>query len=176
MIQVIVLSLALLGLASSVSAQVSASPLAELDKQYEAALNARDAAKVAALFAEDAVYVPPGMAALSGPKAIQEHHATIFKEMPVFDATNTPMASELSGDLGLVLGEFVLRDRSSKDEFKGKYLRVWKRVNGAVEDSSTTSSTRRAPTPPDAADPSDAANTAAVAARAGHARPSFIRR
>jgi ketosteroid isomerase-like protein len=45
--------------ATHAAAQSPAPQLLELSKQYQAAVKARDAAKVAALYAEDAVLMPP---------------------------------------------------------------------------------------------------------------------
>src|SRR5687768_17314729 len=65
-----VLALTLLAVASHTSAQAPTSPLLELTKQYLAAAKARDAAKVASFYAEDAVLMPPNAPPIKGKHAI----------------------------------------------------------------------------------------------------------
>jgi uncharacterized protein (TIGR02246 family) len=123
---------AILVFVSNAAAQSPAPQLLELDKQYTEALNARDAAKLAALYAEDAVYMPPDSPAVNGRQAIQQHYAGL-RELPPFQATITPLASEVSGDLGYVQGQFTFKEDKSKGgtaDVKGKYVVAYKRVNG----------------------------------------------
>jgi ketosteroid isomerase-like protein len=74
-----VLALTLLAVASHTSAQAPGSPPLELTKQYLAAAKARDAAKVASFYAEDAVLMPPNAPPIKGRKAIQQDHERLFK-------------------------------------------------------------------------------------------------
>jgi hypothetical protein len=90
------LGLVVLLLASHASPQAPTSPL-ELTKQYLAAAKARDAAKVASFYADDAVLMPPNAPPIHGRKAIQQDHEQLFKESPPFELTATPLASETSG-------------------------------------------------------------------------------
>jgi uncharacterized protein (TIGR02246 family) len=124
---------AVLAVPCHVAAQSPAPELVRLEKQYEAAINAGDAAKLAGLFAEDAVFMPPNLPAEKGPKAIQQWHEEAFKDM-TFKATITPTASEVSGDLACVRGEYALKPQrpanAGSGETRGKYVDVWKRVNG----------------------------------------------
>ena len=92
-----VLALILLAVASHTSAQAQTSPLLELTKQCLAAAKARDAAKVASFYAEDAILMPPNAPPIKGKKAIQQDHERLFKEWPQFELTATPLASETSG-------------------------------------------------------------------------------
>ena len=65
---------------------------------------------------------------MKGRSAIQQDAARDFKESPEAELTITPVSSETSGDLGYIQGEFVFKDRNV--HMKGKYVEVWKRVNG----------------------------------------------
>jgi uncharacterized protein (TIGR02246 family) len=124
------LVLALLPLASSHGfARRPVSPLLDLTKQYLAAAKARDAAKVASFYAEDAVVMPPNAPPIHGRKAIQDDHERLFEQSPPVELTATPLASETSGDLGYIRGEFVIRRQGAAD-VRGKYVEVWKRLNG----------------------------------------------
>ena len=72
----------ILALATHAAAQSPAPQLLELSKQYQTAVKARDAAKVAALYAEDAVLMPPDTPAVKGRSAIQQDQAGASKSRP----------------------------------------------------------------------------------------------
>src|SRR4030095_679030 len=91
--------------------------LLELTKQYQAAVKAHDAAKVASFYAEDAVLMLPNELPIKGRRAIHK------------DLAQTAFASETSGDLGYTQGEFVVK-RPGGGEVRGKYVEVWKRIKG----------------------------------------------
>jgi len=146
----VVLALGALAVASHVFAQAQGSPLLELTKQYLAAAKARDAAKVASFYAEDAVLMPPNAPPVKGRKAIQEDHERLFKQSPGFELTATPLASETSGDLGFIQGEFLVK-RHSGEEVRGKYVEVWKRIKGEwkiLYDINNANQPPEAPVPP----------------------------
>jgi uncharacterized protein (TIGR02246 family) len=124
-----VVVLAVLAVASQARAQAPTSPLLDLTRQYLAAAKARDAARVASFYAEDAVVMPPNAPPIKGRRAIQQDHERLFKESPSFELTATPIASETSGDLGYIQGEFVVK-RQGGGEVRGKYVEVWKRIQG----------------------------------------------
>ena len=62
---------AILALPSPSPAQTANSPLLELSKQFNVAMKARDAAKVASFYAEDAVSLPPNQQPVRGRQAIE---------------------------------------------------------------------------------------------------------
>jgi uncharacterized protein (TIGR02246 family) len=148
-----VLVLSVLAVAA-LHAQAPTSPLLELTKAYLATAKARDAAKVASFYAEDAVMMPPNAPPVTGRKAIQQDHERLFKESPSFELTATPLASETSGDLGYIQGEFVVKQRGptgEATEVRGKYVEVWKRIKGEwkiLYDINNANHPPRAPTPP----------------------------
>ena len=100
-----------------------------LDKlvvEFEAAFKAKDAAKVASFYAEDAVMMPPNEPSVKGRKAIEAHYANEFKQ----GFTNldlNPTESAVSGQQAFEAGtsSIVLPDGRTD---KGKYLVVYKRV------------------------------------------------
>jgi uncharacterized protein (TIGR02246 family) len=149
-----VLALTLLAVASHTSAQAPISPLLQLTKQYLAAAKARDAAKVASFYAEDAVLMPPNAPPIKGKTAIQQDHERLFKESPSFELTATRLTSETSGDLGYIQGEFIVRRQGGSGgggEVRGKYIEVWKRINGQwkiLYDINNANQAPAAPTPP----------------------------
>ena len=130
-------------------AQRPVSPLLDLTKQYLAAAKARDAAKVASFYAEDAVVMPPNAPPIEGRRAIQRDHERLFTESPPFELTATPLASETSGDLGYIRGEYVVRRQGAPD-VRGKYVEVWRRINGEwkiICDINNANHARPAPEP-----------------------------
>ena len=116
---------AILLCASIASAQTS--PLLETARQYNVAAKARDAAKLASFYAEDAMMLPPGEPIIKGRLAIE----AAFRESlaSTLETDGTPAVSEASGDLGYVLGTWRIMaiDRSLR---YGNYLEVWKRISG----------------------------------------------
>jgi uncharacterized protein (TIGR02246 family) len=115
-------------------AQSPAPEFVELAKQYQAAFNAGDAAKVAGLFDEHGVFMNPDGETSTGPEAIQHVYAELFEA--ALEATITPTASHIAGDLACVHGEYAVKNKQPPADAKnvinvrGEYVDVWKRVNG----------------------------------------------
>ena len=111
-------------------AEPSAPELLERSNAYQAALKAKDTAKVASFYAEEAVLLPQGSPAVVGRKAIEALTKEIFATGDG-EITATPRASEISGDLGYVRGNFVLSRKDGQNfTTKGKYVEVWKKIAG----------------------------------------------
>jgi uncharacterized protein (TIGR02246 family) len=100
--------------------------LTKLAKQWEAAFNAKDPVKVAALYAEDGVVNPPNQSAVRGRAAIQNWAK---ETMGVFTSvTLMPAESAISGNVGYEAGTYSGTMASGSDQ--GKYVIVLKRVGG----------------------------------------------
>jgi ketosteroid isomerase-like protein len=96
----------------------------KLAKQWEAAYNAKDPAKVAMQYAEDGIVNPPNQSAVRGRAAIQNWAK---ETMGVFTSiTLTPAESAISGNIGYEAGTYSGTMASGSD--KGKYVVVLKRV------------------------------------------------
>lgn len=81
--------------------------LAEVREQYIAAYNQHDAAAVAALYTDDAVFVNPQGTELSGRDQIQRELDTFFRDAgPQLTASAT--ATEGAGELGWEIGSYQL--------------------------------------------------------------------
>ena len=100
--------------------------LTKLAKQWEAAYNAKDAAGVAALYAEDAAVNPPNQAAVRGRAAIQEWTKGMMGAFTTI--TLTPTESAISGNIAYEAGTYSGTMASGSDN--GKYVVVLKRVGG----------------------------------------------
>ena len=78
------------------------------------------------LIAEDAVYMPPGIAPLEGRKAIEE----LFKAHPWEHLSETPAEIDGRGDLAFVRGAWSITMNGKP--VAGYYMEVWqKRPDGA---------------------------------------------
>ena len=116
-------------LAHDVSAQIN-----EISAKWLAAFAQRDFAVIEALYASDGLLLPSNSPPIEGPKAI----AAVWKswgELPnvkiVFGANRIEAAP--SGDMAYDYGwyTFAFDTDNGRFEDKGKYIIVWKKVDGA---------------------------------------------
>jgi ketosteroid isomerase-like protein len=108
-----------------------AKQLTKLDEDWSKSAATKDAVKVAAFYAEDAIAYPPDEPLVSGRAAAQKVWTTYFA-MPEFSISWKTTHAEVaaSGDLGFTSGTY-------EDSFKGpdgktvkeagKYVCVWKK-------------------------------------------------
>jgi ketosteroid isomerase-like protein len=101
--------------------------LEQRQSEFFAALGARDADRMAELFAEDGVLHIAGMPAIEGRGAIRQFYGNMFGFLSASDAT--PVATRLSGSgdmaysIGAMSNEF--RGPDGPARYGGKYLLVW---------------------------------------------------
>ncbi len=102
-----------------------AKALAKLDDDWSAAAATRDAGRVAAFYAEDAIAYPPNEPVAVGRAAAEKVWAAYFADSTYSISWKTDHA-EVIGDLGYTAGAY-------QDSFgKGKYLCVWmKQADGS---------------------------------------------
>jgi uncharacterized protein (TIGR02246 family) len=111
--------------------------LNKLADAFEMACKAKDAAKVGALYAEDAVLMPPNEPMVKGRTAIQGYWAKQFQQ-GITGIDLTPIESRVSGDQAFEAGRAVvtINPGASKPGGSGtvtdnaKYVVVYKRVAG----------------------------------------------
>jgi ketosteroid isomerase-like protein len=100
--------------------------IAAAENEFAAGMNAGDMAKVAAIYSDDAVLMPPNLPAVHGRLAIQEFLATF---PPVGDFKL--MAGETKGGAGLVTvrGQYSMNlmppGASAAVADSGKFIEVW---------------------------------------------------
>jgi uncharacterized protein (TIGR02246 family) len=94
---------------------------------------AGDADGVAALYADDALFMPPGAPAVSGRAAIRDFVASDIANlkgaglgMKADEVTDGGM----SGDLAWVTGTFSVTDASGAAVDKGKYVTIYRKAGG----------------------------------------------
>ena len=131
----IILSVAALVLAMplTASAQAGASDLrsqiASLDQAWQTAYNAKDAAGLAALYAEDAQVMAPAHETVSGRAAIQ----TFFADDVKAGAKNVLTTRDVldGGDYAIAVGGYVATGPDGKHLDHGSYMTTYKKVDGA---------------------------------------------
>ena len=100
----------------------------KLDKAWQTAYNAGDAAAVAALYADDAKVMAPGAAAASGRAAIQ----AAFAQDIARGSKNTLTTEEVfgGGDYAVAVGGWVETGADGSHKDHGTYVTVYRKVGG----------------------------------------------
>ncbi|SMG49911.1 YybH family protein [Paraburkholderia susongensis] len=103
--------------------------------RYDAWMKAiaeKDIDAIASIYANDAVYMPPGQPRHTGKEAILAVWRTYFTR-PDFKALYTPVISISTGlDIAYDVGSYVIsltRD-DAPVEIRGKYVVIWKKEQG----------------------------------------------
>jgi uncharacterized protein (TIGR02246 family) len=97
------------------------------------AYNAGDADSVANLYAEGAVLMPPGVPAIIGRAAIKEFIAADIRQSKAAGLAfkvDEPTGVGISGDLGWASGTDSVKNASGETVDSGKYLAVYRRIDG----------------------------------------------
>lgn len=100
--------------------------------EFAAAVKAKDAAKVASLYTEDAVLMPPNEPMVKGRQTIQAFMQRQF-DGGIQEVTFSHLESATSGATGYAAGTYVLSFKSKDGQpgtDNGKYLEIWKRIGG----------------------------------------------
>lgn len=132
----ILVGAAFLASASVALAQKMAPPEPGIDKvrnAYSAAVIAKDAKAVAALYAEDGVEMPPNTPSVKGRAAIQKFNQDLFDQFnPKLSITSTDV--KMMGDWAVDIGTYTQTLTPVKGEAPvkdtGKYIVVLKRAGG----------------------------------------------
>jgi ketosteroid isomerase-like protein len=105
--------------------------IAALEKTWDTYFNSGDLESLLTLYADDAVRLPSNQMIISGKEAIK-------KEMEVEQTklkkgyTNTSETIDVFGDENMVteIGKTIRKDASGKVKSTGKYITIWKKING----------------------------------------------
>lgn len=110
----------------------AAPPFAQILADFAKAINSKDPAAAAAIFATDGQVLPPGGDVVKGPAAIEKFYKTGT------DAGNTlvvtTVASQSSGGLGYETGTVVVSAKDAKGrpvKVNGKYVSIFVQEGGA---------------------------------------------
>jgi len=104
--------------------------LGQMNRDFAAALNAKDAKAAAALYTEDAVLIPPGEPLVRGRQAIEEYWRGAIESGGVRDVSVETMDASSSGSLGYETGSYVLTANGPDGEAvveKGRYIELLQR-------------------------------------------------
>ena len=102
--------------------------IAKVDKAWEKAYNAGDAAALTALYTKDAKIMPPGADAASGTKAIQALYAADVAQGAKMALTQKDVTG--FGDYALETGTFVATSKDGKHLDHGLFMTFFKKVDG----------------------------------------------
>jgi len=96
------------------------------------AYNAGDVETIVALYADDAIVMPPHVHALPGREAIRKYIATDIAASKSAGLTTKdgPSAVGISGDLAWHTGTSAVIDAGGKTIETIQYTEVWRRING----------------------------------------------
>jgi ketosteroid isomerase-like protein len=105
----------------------------ERQRHFFQAMQARDGDRIGAFFAEDAVLHVAGRPAVEGRGAIQDFYRNLFRFLQASSATPGELRASPDGEMaygtGSTVNEFGVGDDS--EAYAGKYLVVWRRVDGS---------------------------------------------
>ncbi|MEP6939105.1 MAG: DUF4440 domain-containing protein [Rudaea sp.] len=119
--------------AHAADAATDVAALHAADQAWLKAYNGNDPASAAALYDENAVFMPPGAPSVIGRAAIKAYFTTdmdgVAKQGVKFHLGDKP-AGGASGDLGWASGSYSVTDKAGKVVETGKYLSVSKKAGG----------------------------------------------
>lgn len=126
----IVLVLASCSKSEDSEASASKVELGQMNQDFAAALNAKDAKKAASLYTEDAVLIPPGEDMVRGRENIEAYWKIAIDSGGVRDVSVETIDAQSSGAFGYEIGTFALtangpNGKAVKD--KGRYIELLKR-------------------------------------------------
>jgi len=99
------------------------------NKKFGAAIAAGNAASVSGLFTDEAVVMPPNGEKVLGRPAIEKLFQMLFAA-GIKDITLTAQEVEAHGDTATEVGVYSVKDGTGKEIDRGKYVVIWKRVQG----------------------------------------------
>ena len=100
-----------------------------VNRSFEAAMSAGDAAGLAAVYTPNGNALPPNSPTVSGTAQIQEFWQGVINMGIAGCQLKTIELDEL-GDTAIEVGEFVLKAADGSVADSGKYIVVWKSNNG----------------------------------------------
>jgi uncharacterized protein (TIGR02246 family) len=99
------------------------------NKKFGAAVAKGDAVALAGLYAPDAQAFPPNSDVVKGRAAIQGMWKSVL-DSGIAAAELTTTGIEAQGNLASETGTYVMKTKDGKVADRGKYVVVWKKVNG----------------------------------------------
>jgi uncharacterized protein (TIGR02246 family) len=103
--------------------------ISAMNDAFMAAFKRADAAGLAALYTEDGQVLPPNADFVTGKQAIQSFWQAIF-DMGIKEAKMEILEVEKQGDRVIEVSKFKLLGADGKVLDQGKYIVIWKQVQG----------------------------------------------
>jgi uncharacterized protein (TIGR02246 family) len=122
---------ALLLFPAAVLAQDAKAGVTAGSQAWEAGWNAGDAAAIAALYAEDAVIMPPGSEMVKGREAIQAFWQAAIEAAPGETSTLETLEVHSHGDMAVEIGTYANTGPGGEHVDHGKYVAVWMKIDGS---------------------------------------------
>lgn len=99
---------------------------------WNAAYNAGNVEAILALYSDDAVVMPPNVAAITGLASLKEYLAKDVAASKLAGITSKDGVSQvaISGDLAWHAGTSLFVDAADKVVQTGKYVEIWRRTSG----------------------------------------------
>ena len=117
----------------SVDTRADADAIRELDRQWDAAVKARDIDKILSFYAPDAVEMPANAQIFAGHEAIRKWYGSWVTDTAVSN-TFGPVVTEVaaSGDLAFDRGTYHFIQNTPKGPVEdiGKYIVIWRKIDG----------------------------------------------
>jgi uncharacterized protein (TIGR02246 family) len=123
-------ALAALLLCGPVSADSTRDAIEAVNAQFVAAFGQGDSKAVAALYTSNAQLMPEGSDVIKGRAAIQKFMQGVI-DSGVASIILTTLEKFGSGSTATEVGVYEMRDKAGKAVDHGKYLVLWRKVNGA---------------------------------------------
>lgn len=127
-----------------------AAAIRQADEQFFAAVNAKNAAAAADIYSDDAVYMEGGSPVFTGKDAIRKHLEDFVKVPQLaMSGETTDIKFSDDGTVAYATGKFSVAYADAKGKpvkEDGKYLIVWRKVDGKWKTVSESNSMDKAPT------------------------------
>jgi uncharacterized protein (TIGR02246 family) len=130
-------SLTIVAAAGSAARPKTDPALDKLAAAFAEAFNARDAARVASFYADDAIVMPPDQAMVKGRSNVEAYYARGFRQ-EIANFRLQPIESATTGTHAFEAGTSTLTERRNASATggraeitsDGKYVVIYRRVNG----------------------------------------------
>ena len=124
--------LVVLAVAALVSAQAkTAPPLDKFDAEFMAAFDAKDAAKIATFYTEDAVFMPQNAPIVRGRSAVEAHFKRAFSTRGVSSLKMTPIESRIAGNDAFEVGTAIVTISGQTPQTQSeKFITILRKVGG----------------------------------------------
>ena len=135
----------LVSVPQSASAQDAKAEITAAAEKMEVAFNGKDAGTLTALYAEDAVVMPPGVEPLRGHEAIRAMWESLDAATPTLALQTKDVMP--AGDLAIETGSWSMTAPDGSHVDHGSYLAVWKKTDAGWKMVRDTWNSSMAPSP-----------------------------